>query len=74
MCWRCDQEEEDVFLRIFRKTPSLLPVFFELLLLMLEEFLRVDEFVHVLAGRDFPHHGVLVFRMLLVLRFALDEN
>ena len=47
-----EQEEQDIFLRIFRKAPPLLPVFLEFLLLLLEEFFRIDEFVHVIAGGD----------------------
>ena len=58
----------------FRETAALQPFVFESLLLLLDEFLRIDEFVHVLAGRDFLHDGRFFFGVLFTFGSPFDEH
>ena len=74
--WRAlDQKQKDVFLRLFRKAPAFQAFVFEFLFLLVHELLRIDEFVHVFAGRDLSHDGrLLIFRRPFVPGPSFDEH
>ena len=69
-----EHEEKNILLRIFGKTPALGPRVLQLLFLLLDEFLGIDEFIHVFAGGDLLDDRSLIFRCLLVFRLPFDEN
>ena len=68
-----DEEQQNVFLRLFGETAAPLPFFLEFLLLLVHELLRIDEVVHVFARRDLLDDDRF-FRPFTGLRLALDEH